>query len=565
VRRVAVLLLVFLILAPSLSYGSDYYEQQLDRGIRNSDAYAYLLIERAGLDKEKAVPLLREALAYAPDLPAVYFALSKATFSFSGPGLLDSIDYIVGGIDAYTRNFWWSFTMAGSLFFSLVLSFVLAVSLMLAVRLFPDVPLLSHDIGESTWKTSLLLAMVVLSAASPLLFLGSVAVLIGLYMKKYNRVAVYMFLLFLLCFPLLSKMALLYLNAASNGNLKAIVQVNESEDNGYALATLENSDDFTSLFSYALALKREGHYDEAIAVYKRLLQKREDPRVYVNLGNCYAGLYDFDETRKADLEEAARDYSAALKIRPLASAYYNLSQVSREMLDFGKGEEYFRSALALDRTAVAGYRAISGRNQNRFVADETLNPAELWDYALGGRQERSSSLGVAAVPPAVVSLAALLLAIAFYIMNSREGVRAARCRKCNKILCEKCEARVAWGQMCPECYASLIKLEGTDVRERVARLLAIYDQRRKHRIVLKGLSFVLPGLPEIYGGKVLFGLLFLWSFLFLFLLPAVVALFVPDSHLVSHSFIKWTSLFLAALLYAVFHIITRKRITKGWL
>ncbi|MGE5301538.1 MAG: tetratricopeptide repeat-containing protein [Acidobacteriota bacterium] len=563
-RKLALCLLFCLIFPSSLLYADEYYNLQLNKGIRNSDTYAYLLIEKARADSAGSVELLHEALTDAPDLPAVYFALSKATFSLSGSGILDSVDYVIRGIDAYSRNFWWSFTLMGSLFFDLIFSFIMAVLLIVAVRLLPDVPLLSHDIGESSWKVALLIMMVVFSAASPLLFLGSMVVLLGFYMKKYSRSVVYLYLLFLFCFPLLSKTASLYLGAASSGSLKAIVAVNESEGNGYAVSTLQNRDDFASLFSYALALKREGRYEEAIASYKRLLEKKEDPRIYVNLGNCYVGLYNFDEARKSDLEEAVKYYSSSLRIKPLVSAHYNLSQVSREMLDFGKGEEYFRSALAMDRSAVAGYRAISGRKPNRFVVDEPLKPSEFWDYALS-RNDSPSSLGVAAVPPFAVSLAALLLGVVFYIMNSRVRQRAYRCRKCYKILCEKCEKRIVWGRMCPECYSSLIKLEEMDVRDRVARLLSIYEQQTRHRNFLKVLSFVLPGLAEVYGGRVFLGLLFLWSFLFLFLLPVMVFLFVPDSHLVSHSFIKWAALVLAGLLYGVFLLITRKRIAKGWL
>jgi tetratricopeptide (TPR) repeat protein len=563
-RRAALCLIVFLVIAPSLSRAEEYNDLQLNRGIRNSDTYAYLLIEKARADRAGSAELLHEALADAPDLPAVYFALSKATFSLSGPEILNSVDYVIRGIDAYSRNFWWSFTLMGSLFFDLIFSLLMAVTLIVAVRLLPDIPLLSHDISESSWKTALLLLMVVFSAASPLLFLGSMVVLLGFYMKKYSRSVVYLFLLFLLCFPLLSKMASLYLETSSSGSLKAIVAVNESEGNEYAISTLQNRDDFASLFSYALALKREGRYEEAIASYKRLLEKKEDPRVYVNLGNCYVDRYNFDEARKADLEEAVKYYSSCLRMKPLVSAYYNLSQVSREMLDFTKGEEYFRSALTLDRTAVAGYRAISGRKPNRFVADETLKPSEFWDYALSGNVS-PSSLGVAAVPPLAVSLAALLLGVVFYLMNSRVRARAYRCRKCYKILCEKCEKRIVWGRMCPECYGSLVRLEEMDVRDRVARLLSIYGQQTRRRNFLKVLSFVMPGLAEVYAGRVFIGLLFLWSFLFLFLFPVMVFLFVPDSHLVSHSFIKWAALFLAVLLYVVFLAITRKRIAKGWL
>ena len=77
---------------------------------------------------------------------------------------------------------------------------------------------------------------------------------------------------------------------------------------------------------------------------------REDliREVYVNLGNCYAGL--------KNTEKAITSYLKAVEIKPLASAYYNLSQISREILDFTKGNEYFKLALEINRDAVSDYR-----------------------------------------------------------------------------------------------------------------------------------------------------------------------------------------------------------------
>jgi hypothetical protein len=48
--------------------------------------------------------------------------------------------------------------------------------------------------------------------------------------------------------------------------------------------------------------------------------------------------------------------SQSLEIKPLASAYYNLSQLYRESLDFTKGNEYFKLALETNRDAVSDYR-----------------------------------------------------------------------------------------------------------------------------------------------------------------------------------------------------------------
>ncbi len=563
-KRIAGFVLLCLIILPATSEGEELYEAGLNKGIRNADAYSYVLIEQSREKRAEASALLKKALTYSPDLPAVYFELSKASFSFSASGTLDSIDYIFQGINAYSRNFLWSFVAAGSVFLGVILSFVCAIAIIIAIRLFGDAPLLAHDMRENRSRAFLLLGLIVLSIPSPFLFLLGLLILLGLYMKKTDRVVVYLFCLFLFLSPLVFKTASLFFNTLTSAKVKAIVAVNESKDNNYALSVLNTGDDYAALFSHALALKREGRYDQAIAGYNSLLEKRRDPRVYVNLGNCYVGLYNFEEGKKYNLEEAMKYYVAAASLKPLASEYYNLSQISREMLDFTKGDEYFRSALVLDRVAVAGYRAVAGRNPNRLTIDETLTFSDLWDY-VRERPGELSLFGITAFPPPVISLLAFLLLASFYFLDRSLKQRAYRCRKCDTILCALCEKRLMWGQMCPRCYGSLIKLDEIDVRERVARLLSIYERQRKRRDAMKILSFILPGSAQIYAGKILYGFLFLWPFLFFLSIPIVNSLFVTESTFFSHDFLKYAALFMAAIVYGFSNLITRRRIARGWL
>ena len=563
-KRISGFILLCLIIFPARSGGEELYEAGLNKGIRNADAYSYVLIEQSREKKAEALTLLKRALTYSPDLPAVYFELAKASFSFSASGTLDSIDYILQGINAYSRNFLWSFVIAGSLFLSLILSFICAIAIIIAIRLFSDTPLLAHDVRENRARAFLLLGLIVLSIISPFLFLLGLLVLLGLYMKKIDRVVVYLFCLFLFLSPLVFQTASLFFNTLSSAKVKAIISVNESKENNYALTVLGTSDDYAALFSHALALKREGFYGQAIAGYKTLLEKSQDPRVYVNLGNCYVGLYNFEEAKKYNLAEAMKYYLAAAGIKPLASEYYNLSQISREMLDFTKGDEYFRSALALDRVAVAEYRAVAGRNPNRIAVDETLTFSDLWDY-VRARPGEISLFGMTAFSPLVLSLLSFLLLASFFVLDRSLRQRAYRCRKCNTILCALCEKRLMWGQMCPSCYGSLIKLDELDVRERVARLLSIYELQRKRRDTMKILSFILPGSSQIYAGKVLYGFVFLWPFLFFLSIPLVNSLFVTESTFFSHDFLNYSALFIAAIVYGFSNLITRRRIARGWL
>jgi TM2 domain-containing membrane protein YozV len=253
-----------------------------------------------------------------------------------------------------------------------------------------------------------------------------------------------------------------------------------------------------------------------------------------------------------------------LNMRPLATANYNLSQVSREMLDFAQGQEYFKAALKLDRSAVAAYRSISGRSPNRLVADETLSSAEICNYS-GERRYPSYAMGLSNVPLMVISAVALLLSAAFYLINIYFRQRAYRCRKCNIILCPACEKYSAWGHMCAQCYGSLVKLDELDARERVSRIFAIHERQTRRRNIMRILSFTVPGAAQIYAGRILQGFLFMLPFLFFIFVSIAIDSSAYGYPQISNMLYKSAAAFIAAALYIVFNVITGQRISKGWL
>jgi tetratricopeptide (TPR) repeat protein len=545
-----------LLLIPSFSAGRDFYEEQLDRGVRNSEAYSYFLMEQSKENPAQREEILREALRYSPELPAVYFELSKASFSVSTGKMYKAYDYMLEGIDAYKRNFWWTFTMAGSLFLGLITSFIMSIVIVTIIRLSGDLPLLTHDIMEQKNRALLLLVVIISAFAGPLLLLGSVLIVLGLYLRRGDRVVVYMYLLFLFLSPWVLKTSSIALSIPSSNILKAVIGVNESRDNRYALSVLKNSEDEVALSSYALALKREGYHNEAIGIYRKLIAKNPDPAFYNNLANCYVA--------RDDLEEAIKLYQKSIQIRPLVSAYYNMSQVLRRTLDMVKGEEYFLLAQKLNPNAITGFQAVFGHSPNRLVIDEVLPISALWKYSIV-KATRVSAFGLSMVPPALLSGASLLLGALFYILNKRFRPRAYRCKKCGTILCNKCMRRVLWGNMCLQCYRSLIKLYELDARERVIRLQEVYDYQMRRRSILHVLSFLLPGSAHIYSGHVLKGFFILWPFLFLLLVFVISSIFVIGMHLFPHLWLNWGILFLMVIVLLVSNIITRRRLAKGWL
>jgi tetratricopeptide (TPR) repeat protein len=551
----SILLCIMLLLLPALTAGESLYEKQLNRGIRNSDPYASLLIEQSKAESSKSMELLREAVQYSPDLPAVYFELAKNSFSPQPDRVFESVDYLLQGISTYKKNFWWSFMLLSSLLTSLLLSFLLATGIIIIIRLLKDIPLISHEIQENKNKALMLLVLIP-AFFGPLYLLGSLLILLGLYMNKWDKGILYLYIVFLLISPWIFYALSTAFLAPASGPLKAAVEVNEARGNTYALSVLQNRDNPVELFSYALASKREGKYREAIASYNKLLSLKPDPRVYNNLANCYVAL--------RDMETAKELYKKSSQIRPSATTLYNLSQVHRETFDFDKGKEFFLEAQKLDRDAVSQFRSIFGRKPNRFVIDEGLPGSMLWNHART-KTYSVTTMGLSLLPPFAVPVVVVLMGILFYAMNTRIKSRAYRCTRCGRIMCNKCEKHILWGHMCPQCFKSLVKLDELDARERIARILNVYEYKKKQRDIIKLLSLVLAGSGFIYAGNIVRGMLFLWPFLFFLLIPAVNALFVIGMPNSSHFWLNTLSLFLMGVIYVLANVITRRRIAKGWL
>ncbi|MFZ3121916.1 MAG: tetratricopeptide repeat protein [Thermodesulfovibrionales bacterium] len=546
----AFLLLIFTLptFAP-LSYSAeDIYESRLDRGLENNEPYSYVLIKKANADPSRAKSLLTEAIRHSPYLPPAYFEMAKISFSPSAKGIFESLDYTIKGFKAYKKNFWWLMSISGLFTASFMLSFVIVLALVLAVRFFIDIPLLSHDIKENRKKILIAMLLVPLSFLGPLFFMAGSLLLLGLYFRGMNKALVYASALLLL----LSSLCLGFINmflSVPSSELRAIVAVNESRDNKYAASVLKNKTDFVSLFSYGLALKREGGHEEAIAAYKKLLASHPDPRAYVNLGNSYVSVND--------MAAAKESYKKSIELKPLASAYYNLSQVSRETLDFAKGEEYFTEAIKLSRESVSQFSSAASRNPNRFVIDETLPMSAMWEYAKNSAQDSIKVSPLNSASSVIVSIALLIM---FYIMDSTFKQRAYRCQRCGVILCGKCGKGKLWGEMCSLCYKSLIKLDALDSRVRVAKQLEVQELQKKKRRTISILSFAPPGIAHIYWGRILSGTLFLWLFLFLLLLILLKPLFFTGLSLFSHSWLTIPAVILMAFLYLISNIDAQRRL-----
>lgn len=507
---------------------------------------SYVLMERAANDPVHSKTLLEQALKETPDLPPVYFNLGKVQLRDFPGGLASWFYYMVEGFKSYGRNWWWAIDLSGLIGFSLAASFFIALFVTVCLRLPRELPLLKHDIGEQRKHFLLFLVPAVSVFFGPGLFFASLLILLGIYFPRRERILVYLVMLFLAFTPFLTGWVQgVYL--ISNPGMRAIVAVNEGTDNSLALKTLSGNRQFEGLFSYGLALRRAGLPGEAIAAYEAALGLQKDPRVYVDLANCYLLL--------GNPGKAGELYTESLRIKPAAAAYFDLAQLNGNTLDYEKGGELYRKATALEPARVASFMDQAGQKSGYALMDDALGMNDF--YSIFQRARTSASPGV--FHSGLLWLV-LIIWLAVFFRYGKEGrVNAFRCSRCGRILCGRCEPEPCWGRMCRECYQSLVKIEALDPKKRVERLLKIHEVQLRRGALIKALALAPPGMAHIYGGSVLRGMLTLWAFLFFAAAAVLDPLLATGLGTQEHSWLGVLSVIICGLLYISTFIAIRRK------
>lgn len=552
-KRFAVMVFFLVLMFPDPSAGV-LRDEITNRGLRNDTVLSYELIEKAHNEPDKAREYAEQAVLASPDLPAGYFHLAWVTIAgFSPKNFLEGLNYLVQGLGAYKRNFWWSFSLSGIIYMSILITIIPTVFLIVLVRLPLDLPLINHEIREEGKHFVIFILVFIMSIMGPLFFLAAMLLLVSFYFQKGNIVFTYAVFGLLILLPLLLRPVEVYYSAALSPEVKAIVAVNQGNDNSYAFNALAGKEGTAELFTLALAQKREGKIREAIVTYNRILkQSPGDSRVLNNLANCYAILQRYDEAKEA--------YERALESGKRASVYYNLSQISRDRLLFEEGDRFFDEARKVDPDAVAEYRSTASMNPNRLYVDLTLDNGDLWKYAFEKRGRKPHTFAI--IPTWLTPIVGIMIFISLFIFSRMNRNKAYSCRRCGVIICHKCERSLKWGSMCHDCFTALVSLE-KDPRDRIAKIMSVYDKKRSKRSIIMFLSFLFPGLHLVYARKIVKGA----GLLFLFLLPPAVYIMnaLNDFPIYPYSQI-WLFFFLAPLMPIIYilNVILTRRFLKKW-
>jgi len=501
------------------------------------EAKMYLLLKEAKAEEkpEKAIKLLEKAKIIYPNSPEIYFMLSKKTFSLNLKDISKSIKYMLKGFILYGKDFWYLYNTLGVLISAIVCSIFFMLTTTLVINLYFQIPLIVHNLSENPAR--LFMILLFLFSIFGIGYFFAVITFFTFWQIKGKIKKLFPVILFsIFIMVILGNFVTKYLITGISPTIKAVVGINKGRSMMY---NVTSQDSFILAFSKAIRLQKTGKLEEAIDIYEKMLNRWKDPRVYINLANCYA--------IKGDLEIAESLYKKSIELNPLlASAYYNLSMLARESYDFKLASEYFEKAGKIDFNLTF---------KPPYLINESITTKEMFNLFISKALEGIFNIRILGL----ILFESLLIGLYYYMEKDKYKVN--KCPKCGKVYCIKCEEKTHKLQMCSECFKMTVspKVKPT---KKIEYLLKIYKYQNKKRDILYIVSWFLPAVILEIGGKPFLGVSL--SFLLFMFLNITLLSLIFDFNLPFQHGINWIAIisFLFFVIIYVYIIKLQNKIFK---
>jgi len=529
------------------------YQLKLDQGIRNIPLLSFLLIRESENmsgrgDVDQGVRIATYAIKFSPDLPQPYFELARALWHQNPLQLHKILPEVLNGKAQQFRYYPSSLRFFYNMFYIVSNAILMTFIIFGIVVMIRYLPLYFYDIRKNvTQEVSRLLvnSLKIFVLFIPFflrldvlwaIFFWSV-VLWG-YVTDREKQLILVFLIVLVYLPFFLRTSSSFLDGDSSDVILEMNQMNH-EDWGRSVEErlrawlVTHPDDPDVLFSLGLAEKRRGRYPEAEEFYRRATQ--HDPKfseAFSNLGNVYLA------QKKTPL--AIASYQQAVDLDPNQGAYYyNLYRAySQETFLSGKIDRAFQKARQLDPQLVDYYSTIDSPNPNRLVIDGVLTSGTLWKRFFAqfiGREGflfRLFKAWFEKIPSRVPFLVPLLF-LGFLIGMSRYCRTKRFLTRCP--MCGSPTYRFYLGAsdqefICFNCYRIFIQKEKLHPRIVEKKSSQVRQFQKQNHLISKLLSFFLVGFGDLWRGKILQGLFFLFLFFIFILKFAYWSGVMPSAH-----------------------------------
>jgi tetratricopeptide (TPR) repeat protein len=511
------------------------YQASLDQGIKNYDAYAYVLIKECymAIDKNHfdAASILSEyAEKFSPDLPSATKARAQTQWSLNklhihhlmagyAIGFLKELKYLES-LSALLASV--VFSLVGAFFITFVFYSVSA-----AIRY---VPLAYHDLSHilpaivpraacSGWALIVFLLPLFLRVSIFWVLCYWLLLFLAYQSKKEHAVTISFFIL-LSFIPWLLSVSSSSLVAPQIQLVNALWKANyekwsDRETEYLKVYTQAHPEDAEVFFTLGLIYKKKRDYQGAEFYYQKALEiKPEYYHAHINLGNVYCA------TKK--LDQAIKEYNKAISLEPSrGTAHLNLSRTYLQKYMFAESEAEFMKARKLDKSLVDYFLTTYTEHPNRMVIDEPLSRQVILDKAFSPPYEHRVlsvqlwDLLFRGMPFSYGWTAAVALIIgSLMLLKNNRFQYAKNCVTCGKTFCKKCQRITAQGSSCRQCMNILENRERLDPSLREDKLLEIKRYMHWQTAVTRFFTMAFPGAGLIWKGYLVTGLICLFCFTF---------------------------------------------------
>lgn len=527
---------------------ADIKQWRIERNIRSLEEVALAFVARGveALNKGEADAAreeFRRAISLDPNLPDAYLGLARAEMKAGSfvSAVRDTLAALSARLSSWRGRFYFHALMTSVfLLASLAGAFALAVGLLLRHG-----TLLLHDLEESYGSSMgrpfalgvfvlLLLLPLVLLQGWGWLSLWWLAV-VFVYATTLERiVSVIAVATSLLAGPLvasLQQQAVAYRNPL----LEAAMRAAEGGPDADATARLQaaaaaNPEDRDLKYLLARLLKKAGRYDEAEAVYRRLLEADKSEFVALNnLANIRFAQLDF--AKAAELYGQGKE-QAPRELR--ATFYHNLRLTQLRRFDFPGAEESRAQAEKVAGSLVREHEYWKYDTGDYAVVDASLDVDHVWVKFAGkaegiARQNVAGSLSAAAstLPASLLNRMTAFLAVFGLVVAGISRIRGSRmftmrCVKCGTPFCKLCHLGAAPQGLCTQCYHLFVVRDGVSGPARNRKLAEVQEEEERRRKLFRLLSVLSPGTGHVYAQKTVLGLVLIVIW-YLVIAAAVVA------------------------------------------
>jgi tetratricopeptide (TPR) repeat protein len=515
---------------------------RIERNVLNLDTLGLALVAQGQerLEKgegERAEEAFRSAIALAPNLPDGHLGLAVVE-SKKGPfGLASAIGHTVRGVLSRRP------TLRGELLgVTLLVPVALLVSLAVATAfglamLIRHGGLLRHDLMESVGparspSVSLAFGVVLffLPVASfqgygwlPLWWLA----LLFVYMSGLEKaVSIFLLLVTVAVGPALGFLESRLL-AGRNPLFWAAAEALDGGADSRAVAALDAAmkktpEDRDLVYLMATHLKKAGKYEEAVLLYRGILQA--DPHDGIAKNNL-ANL----EYARGELPSAIARYQQGVAgegpPEHVATFYYNQSLAHLQKFEYQPAQEARSHADRLSPGVVATYdRTWKFDNGNYAVVDLNLSREQVW-AKFAGTPTGVGATNVFRTPPAVgapllawsinrFTGAVVVFLLVVTLVSLWRGRRSftMHCVKCGTAFCRRCHLGAVIGDLCTQCHHLFMVRDGVSGPARNKKLMEVQKVDGRRSRVFRLLSVFSPGVGQLYAQKTLLGfaLLLVW-------------------------------------------------------